>query len=512
MKTKFKVCIVSAEMAPFAKVGGLADVANSLSRTLASMGHEVSVFIPRYGFLDAQDLGMKKVRLNGDVRVRLGQDTKSVELWQCSLRGSKAAIYLVANDYLLGRNGVYGDPETRYDYPDNAVRFAFFSRAVLEIIKNLSLQFDVIHANDHQTGLIPLLLKEEYASEKSLSNTATLFTIHNLGYQGVYPREVLAEAGLPEELAYAMGPLEFWGKVNFMKSAIVYADLISTVSQTYAKEIQTSEEYGFGLEGVLKARSEDLFGVLNGADYVAWNPSTDRYIPSKYGPGNIKDKIKNKMHFIEKYKLGELTENSFLAGIVSRLADQKGLDLLEAAADELLAMDLGLAVLGTGQQRYHDFFQRLKERYPGKVSVCLDFNEKLAHMIEAASDAFLMPSRYEPCGLNQMYSMRYGTIPIVRFTGGLADTVKPYNSVTGDGTGFAFNDYTPAALLDAMGTAYGVFQNKEQWETLMKNAMQQDFSWKRAARGYEELYRKAVGKKCSVPFADWVCSVSGKSV
>ncbi len=512
MKTKFKVCIVSAEMAPFAKVGGLADVANSLSRTLASMGHEVSVFVPRYGFLDAQDMGMKKVKLNGEVRVRLGNDTKSVELWQCSLRGSKATIYLVANDYLLGRNGVYGDPETRYDYADNALRFAFFSRAVLEIIKNLSLRYDVIHVNDHQTGLIPLLMKEEYASEKTLASTATLFTIHNLGYQGVYPREMLAEAGLPEQLAYAMGPLEFWGKVNFMKAAIVYADLISTVSETYAKEIQTSEEYGCGLEGVLKARSEDLFGVLNGADYVAWNPSTDRYLPYKYGLANPKDKVKNKLHFIEKHKLGELTEKSFLMGIVSRLADQKGFDLLEAVADDLMTMDAGLAVLGTGQQRYHDFFTRLQERYPGKVSVSLDFNEKLAHVIEAASDVFLMPSRYEPCGLNQMYSMRYGTVPIVRFTGGLADTVKPYNSTTGEGTGFVFHDYSTAALMDAVGTAYGVFQNKQQWEGLVRNAMQQDFSWKRAAKGYEELYKRAVGKKCSAPFADWVCSVSEKAL
>jgi starch synthase len=510
MKSKLKVCIVSAEMAPLAKVGGLADVASSLSRTLATMGHEVSVFLPMYGFINPHELGMKRVRLNGEVRVRLDNTKKPVGLWQYSMRGSKATYYFVENEWLLGRDGVYGDPETRLDYPDNAARFVFFSRAVLDLIKNLSLTFDVIHCNDHQTGLIPLLLKEEYAADKVFSKAATLFTIHNLGYQGVYEREVLAQAGLPEELAYPMGPLEFWGKVNYMKAAIVYSDLISTVSETYAKEIQSDPEYGCGLEGVLKARSEDLFGVLNGADYVSWNPSTDRYLPHKYGPSNLENKAKNKLNLIAKHKLTGLTSESFLMGIVSRLADQKGLNLLASIIEELLAMDVGLAVLGTGQQKYHDFFTELKEKYPGRVSVSLTFNEKLAHLIEAASDVFLMPSRYEPCGLNQMYSMRYGTIPIVRYTGGLADTVKPFDAATLQGTGFVFHDYSAAAFRDAVATAYEVFQNKEQWSTLMRNAMQQDFSWKRAAKGYEELYKKAVGKSSGSPFSEWVCSVSGK--
>ncbi len=509
MKTKFKVCIVSAELAPLAKVGGLADVVSSLSRTLASMGHEVSVFVPRYGFMKAKELGMKKVSLNGEVRVRMGTEGKPVQLWRHSVRGSKAAYYFVENEWLLGRDGIYGDPETRMDYPDNAVRFAFFSRAVLELIKNLGLVYDVIHCNDHQTGLIPLMMREEYASEKVFAGTGTLFTIHNLGYQGVYPREVLAQTGLPEELSYSMGPLEYWGKVNYMKAAIVYSDIISTVSETYAKEIQGDSEYGGGLEGVLRARSEDLFGVINGADYVSWNPSTDRHIPQKYSLASVKDKMKNKLHLIQKHKLSDLTEASMLMGIVSRLADQKGFDLLCSVVEELLAMDVGLVVLGTGQQQYHDFFTELKKKYPGKVSVSLAFDDRLAHLIEAASDVFLMPSKYEPCGLNQMYSMRYGTIPVVRSTGGLADTVQPFNAATGEGTGFVFHDYSGPALLDAVGSAYSVFQNKGQWAMLMKNAMQEDFSWKRAAKGYEELYRKAMGKKCSAPFAEWVCSVSG---
>lgn len=507
MKTKLRLCIVSAEMIPFAKVGGLADVVGSLSKVLASMGHDVSVFLPKYASIESKDFGLKKVRFNGQVAVRLGPDEKRIDVWECALKGSRAKVYFVGNESLFGRDGIYTDPKTREDYPDNGQRFTFFSKAVLEVIKNLSLRFDVIHCNDHQTGLIPLFLRGEYSGEKIFANTATLFTIHNLGYQGVYPRDIIAQTGLPEDLVYPMGPLEFWGKLNFMKAAIVYADLISTVSETYAKEIQTGEEYGFGLQGVLTARTEDLFGVLNGVDYTVWNPSKDRYIPYKYGSGDTGNKIRNKMHLIEKQKLTGVSQNSFLVGIVSRLADQKGFDLLEDVSEEMLSLDIGMVILGTGQQKYHDFFSQLKAKHPGNVSLTLDFSEKLAHLIEAASDAFLMPSRYEPCGLNQMYSMRYGTIPVVRFTGGLADTVKEFDPASGKGTGFVFHEYSAAALMDAVRRAYGTFQNKEQWGAVIKNAMEEDLSWKRAAKGYVELYRKAIAKKCSAPFADWVSSM-----
>jgi starch synthase len=495
-------------MFPFAKVGGLADVVGSLSKTLASMGHEVCVFLPRYASIGSGEFGLKKVRFGRQLAVRLGPEDQNIDVWECTVKGSRARVYFVGNESLLCRDGIYTDPRTHEDYPDNGRRFTFFSKAVLEVIKNLSLHFDVIHCNDHQTALIPLFLRGEYSFEKVFANTATLFTIHNLGYQGVYPHEIIAQAGLPEELAYPMGPLEFWGKLNFMKAAIVYADLISTVSETYAKEIQTAEEYGFGLQGVLKARTEDLFGVLNGVDYTAWNPFKDRYVPYKYGPGNTGNQAKNKMHLIEKQKLIGLSQNSFLVGIVSRLADQKGFDLLEDASEEMLSMDIGLVILGTGQQKYHDFFSKLKSKYPGKVSLTLEFSEKLAHLIEAASDAFLMPSRYEPCGLNQMYSMRYGTIPIVRFTGGLADTVKEFDPTSGKGTGFVFHEYDAGALMGGVRRAYITFSKRAQWATVMKNAMEEDFSWKRAARGYVELYRKAIAKKCSAPFADWVSSMA----
>jgi starch synthase len=508
MKTKLRVCIVSAEMIPFAKVGGLADVVGSLSKTLASMGHDVSVFLPRYASIGSREFGLKKIKFNRQLAVRLGPEEKRIDVWECTAKGSRARVYFIGNESFFGRDGIYLDPKTREDYPDNGQRFTFFSKAVLEVIKSLSLHFDVIHCNDHQTGLIPLFLRSEYSAEKIFVNTATLFTIHNLGYQGVYPRELIAQTGLPEELAYPMGPLEFWGKLNFMKAAVVYADLISTVSETYAKEIQTTEEYGFGLQGVLAARTEDLFGVTNGVDYTAWNPSKDRYVPYKYGPGDTGNKVKNKMHLIEKKKLFGLSQNSFLIGIVSRLADQKGFDLLQEVSEEMLSMDIGLVILGTGQQKYHDFFSQLESRYPGKVSLTLAFSERWAHLIEAASDAFLMPSKYEPCGLNQMYSMRYGTIPIVRFTGGLADTVREFDPASEKGTGFVFHEYDERALMEVLKKAYGIFLNKEQWAALLKNAMEEDFSWKRAAQGYVELYRKAIAKKCSAPFADWVSSMA----
>ena len=508
MKTKFRICIASAEMIPFAKVGGLADVVGSLSKTLASMGHDVCVFLPRYASIGIKEFELKKVKFNCQPAVKLGSEEKKIDVWECNAKGSRVKVYFIGNKSLFDRDGIYTDPKTREDYPDNGERFTFFSKAVLEIIKSLSLHFDVIHCNDHQTGLIPLFLRGEYSGEKVLANTATLFTIHNLGYQGVYPREIIEQTGLPEELAYPMGPLEFWGKLNFMKAAIVYADLISTVSETYAREIQTREEYGFGLQGVLTARTEDLFGVLNGVDYTAWNPSKDRYVPYKYGPADTGNKIRNKMYLIEKQKLFGLSQNSLLVGIVSRLADQKGFDLLKDVSEEMLSMDIGMVILGTGQQKYHDFFSQLKSRLPGKVSLTLEFSEKLAHLIEAASDVFLMPSRYEPCGLNQMYSMRYGTIPIVRYTGGLADTVTEFDPASGKGTGFVFQEYDAGALMEVVRRAYGTFLNKEHWARLMKNAMEEDFSWKRAAVGYVELYRKAIAKKCSTPFANWVSSMA----
>lgn len=508
MKTKFRVCIASAEMIPFAKVGGLADVVGSLSKTLASMGHEVCVFLPKYGSIGAKGFDLRKVKLDCQPTVRFGAEDKKIDLWEGTVKGSRARVYFIGNKSFFDRDGVYTDPKTREDYPDNGQRFAFFSKAVLETIKSLSLHFDVIHCNDHQTGLIPLFLRREYSGEKVFTNTATLFTIHNLGYQGLYSKDVIKQTGLPEELAYPMGPLEFWGKLNFMKAAIVYADLISTVSETYAKEIQTGEEYGFGLQGVLTARTEDLFGVLNGVDYAAWDPSKDRYVPYKYSVSDTSNKIRNKVHLIEKQKLFELSQDSFLIGIVSRLADQKGFDLLEEAAEEILSADTGMVILGTGQQKYHDSFSQLRSRHPGKVSLTLEFSEKLAHLIEASSDVFLMPSKYEPCGLNQMYSMRYGTIPIVRLTGGLADTVKEFDPATGKGTGFVFHEYNSVALMEAVNRAHDAFSKKDKWAILMKNAMQEDFSWKRAAAGYVELYRKAVAKKCSAPFSNWVSSMA----
>jgi starch synthase len=508
MKRKFKISMASAEMVPFAKVGGLADVAGSLSKRLAAMGHEVRVFLPRYGFLKSKEYGLKKVKVREKMYVDIGGTQKEIVLWQAHVKGTRAKIYFIDNDSLFSREGIYGDPVTHEDYDDNGIRFAFFSKAILEVHKSLSLETDVLHCNDHQTALIPLFLRREYSDERLLSKTGTLFTIHNLGYQGVYPLEMMTETGLPEDLVYPMGPLEFWGKLNFMKGAIVYADVISTVSETYAKEIQSSEEFGFGLEGTLKARSEDLFGVLNGVDYTAWNPARDRHIPHKFSATALGGKLKNKLHLIEKHKLGQLSESSFLIGIVSRLADQKGFDLLEAIAEQMLAKDVGLVILGTGQQKYHEYLSELETKYPGKVSVNLEFNDKMAHLIEAASDAFLMPSKYEPCGLNQMYSMKYGTIPIVRFTGGLADTVEEFDPVAGSGTGFVFHGYTPTALMEAVTRGYDTFQDKQQWALLVKNAMAADFSWRRSAKGYVELYKRAIGKKTSVPFANWVCSLA----
>ncbi|MDI6808912.1 MAG: glycogen synthase GlgA [Candidatus Eisenbacteria bacterium] len=488
---KLRIVITSSEMVPLAKVGGLADVIGALSQSLGRMGHEVTVFLP--GFSSIPEKYRGETLLDGELEFQWGRE--KVTLREARLKNQGVRVILVENDNFFKRDGVYTDPSTGEEFKDNARRFLFFSVAAVEAVRILGLKPDVLHINDNQTAPVAPFLKTRFGGDPTLSNIPVLYTIHNLGYQGVYPGEVFNDFGISRDLFYPMGPFEFFGNVNFMKAGIWYSDLISTVSKRYAEEIQTSEEFGYGLQGVLKARSADVYGIVNGVDYSIWDPRNDKLIPVNYGKDTLEDKKKNKSALLKRCGFNARQTRRFLLGMVTRLADQKGLDLIEQASTELMKLDISLVVLGTGQKKYHEFFTKLMAKYPRWIYAEFSFDDPLAHLIEAGADAFLMPSKYEPCGLNQIYSMRYGTVPIVRAVGGLYDTVKEFNEKDWSGTGFTFSDYTPEALLACVRKAFACHENPKLWRKLMLNGMSEDFSWEKAAREYLALYRKAITKK-----------------
>jgi len=501
MRDALTISILSAELAPFAKVGGLGEVVGDLAQALARLGHRVTVFLPRYRAIDTELL--REFTAAHEVRVQMAGQTMTARVWHGRMPGQPVEVYLIERPDLFDREGIYTDTVSGEPYPDNARRFIFYSRGVIETLRGLKLRPDVLHANDHQAGLAPAYLKTIYSEDSLLRGVASLYSIHNLGYQGIFEREVMGLAGFPPDSFYPMSPFEFWGKVNFMKTGILFADLVSTVSERYAQEIQWTEEFGFGLEGVLRHRQRDLIGILNGIDMASWDPSTDPHIPHKYSAEDPALKAKNKPALLASVGLPLGRASRPLAGVVSRLVEQKGLDLLAAAAPGLLARDVTLVVLGTGQKKYEEFFQDLARRHPGQVAVRIAFDEPLAHLIEAGADFFLMPSRYEPCGLNQMYSLRYGTLPVVRATGGLADTVREYDPVSGQGNGIVFTGYSGEELLGAIDRALKLIADPEARRRAMLNGMTGDYSWEQAARRYVEAYRAAIDRKERINFGSW---------
>ncbi len=478
-----KVVIVSSEVTPFAKTGGLADVTGTLSHVLKSMGCQVMVFLPHYR--EVWQRGIEAEKLDVDVAVPIDRRTITVGIYRC-MTPTGVPVYLLKRDEYYDRTYLYATPEG--DYFDNLERFTLFSRAVVESLVALKEIPDVIHCNDWQTGLIPAYTKSMYAAH--FQNTATVFTIHNIAYQGLFPATLFDITGLPQEM-YNMEGIEFWGKINLLKAGIVYSDVITTVSEKYSKEIQTPE-YGYGLEGVLKKRKDRLFGVLNGVDYSQWNPRTDRYIKARYSEEDLSGKALCKEDLLREYSL-DIDPSTPLIGIISRFAEQKGFDILSEAMEELVKLRLAIVVLGTGEKRYQTLFRELASRYPGKLSVKITFDEALAHKLEAGCDFLLMPSRYEPCGLNQIYSLRYGTIPIVRATGGLDDTIRDYSRK--DGNGFKFSGYNAKALVEKVKEAMRLYRNRKRWQALQKRAMREDFSWQRSATKYLSIYRLAVNTK-----------------
>ena len=463
--------MVSSEAAPLAKTGGLADVVGALPAALRENGDEIAVIVPRYGSIDLK--GARRVY--DGIAIYLGPDRYDVAIYQTP---AEFPFYLVDCPLLFDRKGIYG--ESGLDYPDNHIRFAVFARAALSVARFL-FRTEIFHCHDWQAGLVPALLRSSFATDPTFFGVKTLFTIHNLGYQGLFPKTALAEAALDPDV-YRPDGLEFFGQISYIKGGIAFADALNTVSPTYAREIQTPE-YGFGLDGALRARSGVLSGILNGVDYKLWSPEVDTYIPARYSPGDLTGKRVCKQQLLEEFGLPPAALGRPLIGIVSRFTHQKGTDILAEAASQIVAQDLYLVALGSGDPEYETFFLDMAAAHPGRIALRLGFDDGLAHRIEAGSDMFVMPSRYEPCGLNQIYSLRYGTVPVVRATGGLDDTIEV-------GTGFKFTEYSGQALLEAVRTAVAAFSDGAGWQEMMQRGMKKDFSWKASAFEYSALYRR----------------------
>jgi len=482
-----KILFVSSEGLPYSKTGGLADVVEALPKALSEMDHEVAILLPRYR-------GNKTTStIVSSLTIPLGDSLRFPALAE-GQPVDRVRYFFVDDPAYFDRDQLYGDKSG--DYPDNAERFTELSRAAIEFTKRIWLP-DVIHCHDWQSALVPVLLRTQYANDPAVRSLPVVFTIHNLGYQGTFPQSVLSKIGLPDSL-FTMDGLEFYAKVNFLKGGLVFADYLTTVSRRYAKEIQTPE-YGSGLEGVIRSRGDRLVGILNGVDYAVWSPESDTFIAQNYSAHNLEGKKACKKNLLEQFRLPTENLDRPLIGIVSRFADQKGFDLIAEEAADFMKENLAIVALGTGQPEHENLFKELAAKYPAKVGVKIGYDNALAHKIEAGADMFLMPSRYEPCGLNQIYSLRYGTIPIVRATGGLDDTIQNFDMRTQQGTGFKFEAYTGQALLESVRAALKVFGNSSAWRTLQTNAMARDFSWKASASAYVTLYEAA--KRSRIPQA-----------
>ncbi len=477
-----KICFVASEVTPFAKTGGLADVAGALPPYLASQGHDVRVFMPLYAQVDTAKHEMTPVDFLQDVVLHLGAHSFSFSVFVGHPPDSDLDVYFISCPQLLRRPSIYTGEW------DEHLRFALLQHGTLECCQRMGWGPDVIHCNDWHTALMPLYLKTIYEWDRLFERTKTVLTIHNIAYQGVFPAEVIANFGLDRYRQLLFQQDLEAGAINFLKTGVLYADAVTTVSRTYAREIQT-EAFGRGLETLLRERSSSVVGIVNGVDYSVWNPASDPYIPHHYGPDDVAEgKAKNKRHLLEQMGL-TYDESAPALGIVSRLTEQKGFDLMmEPLPEALRYLNLRVVVLGTGEGRYQDHFQWLQQTFPDKVSYFRGYSEELAHLIEAGSDIFLMPSRFEPCGLNQMYSLKYGTAPVVRKTGGLADTVEMFNPATGEGTGFVFDHYDSTGFAWALKTALTTYKDADAWAQLRQNGMAKDYSWDRQGAEYEKLY------------------------
>jgi starch synthase len=487
------IVFAASECVPFAKTGGLADVVGALPRELVRLGHRVTVYMPFYARMRGR---MEQERAGAELEYAVRSLTVPFRYYNRFAGivdgGARDGVqfYFVDCPEMFDRPELYGPGGG--EYPDNAERFGLFCRAVLEAAKQLGVP-DVFHVHDWQTGPIPLYLRTIYSADPMLRHAATVLTIHNAAYQGTFPPQTTEQLLLPWDV-FTMDKVEQYNRFNFLKAGVVFADQLTTVSRKYAEEIQTPE-FGENLEGVLLRRAADLHGILNGVDYGQWNPATDSKLAAHYTAGDLSGKRACRADLLHAFGLAEVAETTPVVGIVSRLATQKGFDLVAAIGEELAARDLVVVALGTGEPVLENFFRGWAFRHPDRVAVQIRYDEALAHKVEAGSDIFLMPSRYEPCGLNQIYSLKYGTVPVVRATGGLDDTIEEWDAKKGTGTGFKFEGYTPQALLAELDRALKAFRERESWQKLMRNGMEREYGWAQPAREYALVYEEAARRR-----------------
>lgn len=477
-----KIFLATSELTPLAKTGGLADVCSALSSYLHSCGHDIRVLMPLYSSMDVSNVDIQPVDYLQDIPIQIGHRQGVYSIDTCQLPGSRLPIYLLRCPNLYNRDSIYTSAD------DEHLRFILLSRAAIEMCQHMNFSPDIFHCHDWHTALIPLLLKSVYAWDRLFQNTRSVLTIHNIGYQGVFPSSILADMGLGDH-SYLLHQDDLKvGMINFLKTGVLHADFLTTVSPTYAREIQ-GDEYGMGLQEILRHRQQSLLGILNGVDYDEWNPAKDPLIPHNYDRRSQKGKAANKLELMQALGMEPVADRP-LIGIVTRLTSQKGIDLMQKVLPVLLKRrDFAIAALGSGEPQYEQFFGRLQNTFRDRVCFYRGYSNQVAHQIEAASDIFLMPSLYEPCGLNQMYSLKYGTVPIVRQTGGLADSVQQINPHEQSGTGVLFRDYNDTGLHWAINTALDLYQNKALWRKVMKNGMAVDYSWKRQGALYVKLFK-----------------------
>ncbi len=489
---KLKILFITSEVVPFVKTGGLADVSSALPQKLQEMGHQIRIVVPKYGAIDERKYKIHEVVRLKDLTTTIGKKEVVFSLRSSFLVGTKARVqlyFLDNEEYFGSRHSLYADPLTGEEFKDNDERFILLAKAVFELIIKLGWVPDVIHCNDWQCGLIPVYLKTMYEDHELFQDVKSLFTIHNISLQGSFAKSTLNKTGLPDSVVKDKNLLHK-NKFNFLKAGLEYADYINTVSETYAKEICKYEEFAFGLQDTLKKRKNDVSGIVNGIDELIWNPEKDKKIAKKFSVKNLADKELNKKALAENFGF-EYKKDVPVIGMISRLDDSKGFDLLQKSFKEIMKLNVHVVLLGTGERKYHKFFEDAVMKYRDKFSCYIGFDDELAHLIEAGSDIFLMPSKFEPCGLNQMYSLVYGTVPVVRETGGLADTVENFNSKTGAGNGFTFKNYQTKDLISALKKALNIYNaDKKVWSKIMKNGMKSNFTWLNSSKNYVELYKK----------------------
>ncbi len=480
-----KICLVSSELTPLAKTGGLADVSAALSVFLGNKGHDIRVLIPFYSAIDTKTLAITPEPSLQNLSIQIGNHQLNYSIDTTILPNTALKIYLLRCPALYDRTGIYTDGS------DEHLRFIFLSRVAIEMCQHMGFAPDIFHCHDWHTALTPLFLKTHYAWDNLFKNTRSVLTIHNIGYQGIFDARILHDMGMQDAAEKLYQEDMSQNLVNFLKTGVLYSDLLTTVSPTYAREILGSS-YGMGLQHLLRQRQDSLVGILNGVDNEEWNPRTDKLIPYTYDARATSGKKKNKKALMQELEL-DYSDDIPLIGLVSRLTTQKGIDLIQQAVPELIEQrHFALAVLGSGEPGYQQFFSELQQRYRNRVCFYRGFSNKLAHLIEAGSDLFLMPSQFEPCGLNQMYSLRYGTVPIVRRTGGLADSVQLYEPSSGKGTGIVFDDYSASALKWALNVSLDLYQDKKSWRKLVRNGMAKDYSWKHQGQLYIDLFRQII--------------------